>query len=130
LAVPERLENWRPEIRTQGDLALVLQTALDFRGDVLFEKKSGERIEGFVFNLRGGGGATAWVELFPKSGGPKAMLAGEEILRVTFGSYDPAAGRSWETWVKRHQEKKRAQAEGREMGSIEPTPMPMDDPAG
>ena len=46
---------------------------------------------------------------------------------MKFALSDPAAGRSWEDWTKKWDEKKKAQAEGREVGNIEPETMPLED---
>jgi hypothetical protein len=51
----------------------------------------------------------------------------KEIKGLALTGADPAAGRSWETWTKKYQEKKEAQAEGRDIGNIEPEALPLDD---
>jgi hypothetical protein len=44
----------------------------------------------------------------PKEGGGKVSVSYAEIARLAFTGRDTAAGKSWETWVKKYVEKKKA----------------------
>jgi hypothetical protein len=64
---------------------------------------------------------------FDVQGPAPRRLACREIARIALTGADAAAGRSWEIWVRKYEGKKKALAEGRDIGNIEPQPMPLDD---
>ncbi len=51
---------------------------------------------------------TAFVRLFPKDRDEKISIAYSDIARLEFTGRDTAAGKSFETWVKKYKEKKAA----------------------
>ena len=106
----ENLEGWVPPLATEDELRLALEKAFDYRGDVTITRKDGTHLEGYVFDRRADGPALAQcsVGLLPKAGGQKVSVAYADIARVEFTGRDTAAGKSWETWVKKYAEKKRA----------------------
>jgi hypothetical protein len=48
------------------------------------------------------------VRLLPRGGGEKQSIAYADIARLEFTGRDTAEGKSWETWVKKYTERKRA----------------------
>jgi hypothetical protein len=48
------------------------------------------------------------VRLYPKDSSQKVSIAYSEIAALAFSERDPAAGKSWEAWVKKYWEKKAA----------------------
>ena len=107
--VHEKLEGWVPSVVTADELKVALEKAFDFRGDVTITKKDGTVVEGYVFDRRTGQGlADSVVRLFPKDKEEKVAVRYEEIAALAFTGKDTAAGKSWETWVKKYQEKKAA----------------------
>ena len=48
------------------------------------------------------------VRLFPKDKDEKLAIRYEEIAGLAFTGRDTAAGKSWETWLKKYREKKAA----------------------
>ncbi len=105
----EQLEGWVPSLATDDELREVLEKAFDYRGDVTLTLKSGERIEAFVFNrLTGATLAESWVQYFTPSASDKRKLSYAQIARIEFTGKDRAAGKHWEDWVKKYNEKKAA----------------------
>jgi hypothetical protein len=107
--VHEKLEGWVPALASEDEIRSALEKAFDFRGDVTITKKDGSVVEGYIFDRRAGKGlADSIVRLFPKDGDEKVSIAYAEIAGLAFTGKDTAAGKSWETWVKKYQEKKAA----------------------
>lgn len=97
----------------------VLRRAVDFRGDVTVELRSGERIEGFAFDFRARPDGGSEFRLLPSSGAERVAVRFEAIARVAFTGKDAASGKSWENWIRRYAAKKLAG----EAASIECEPL-------
>jgi hypothetical protein len=105
----ENLEGWIPTLATDGELCIALEKAFDYRGDVLFTLKDGSRLEGYIFDRQTGATlADSFVRLFPKDRDEKVAIRYGDIARLEFTGKDTAAGKSFETWVKKYQAKKAA----------------------
>jgi len=106
----ENLEGWVPALAAPDDVRAALEKAFDYRGDVTITRKDGSAVEGYVFDRRADGPALGQcrVRLLPKGGGDRISISYAEIARLEFTGRDTAAGKSWETWVKKYQEKKKA----------------------
>src|SRR4051794_16798429 len=106
----EDLQGWVPTLANDEELRTALEKAFDYRGDVTITRKDGTRIEGYIFDRRaeGVGLAGCFVRLLPKVGDEKTRVSYVDIARLEFTGRDTAAGKSWETWVKKYAEKKRA----------------------
>jgi hypothetical protein len=103
----EQLEGWVPELASDEDLRQAMQKALDYRGDVTLTLKSGERIEAFVFNCKTGPTlAESFLQYFTPNDSEKRKLNYADIASVEFSGKDRAAGKHWEDWVKKYNEKK------------------------
>jgi hypothetical protein len=108
-AAHENLEGWVPALATDDDLREALGKALDYRGDVTLTLKSGERIEAFIFNCHSGATlADSYVQYFSPTAPEKRKVGYAEIARIEFSGKDRAAGKHWEDWVKKYNEKKAA----------------------
>ena len=108
-AAHENLEGWVPALATDDDLRVALGKALDYRGDVTLTLKSGERIEAFIFNCHSGATlADSYVQYFSPTAPEKRKVGYAEIARIEFSGKDRAAGKHWEDWVKKYNEKKAA----------------------
>jgi hypothetical protein len=107
------LEGWVPNLASDDDLRLALEKAFDYRGDVTLTLKSGERIEAFIFNrLTGATLADSMVQYFTPSAPEKRQVSYAEIARIEFSGKDRAAGKQWEDWVKKYNERKAAGEKG------------------
>jgi hypothetical protein len=105
----EDLEGWVPKLATDADLRDALGKALDYRGDVTLTLKSGERIVAFVFNCKSGPTlADSWVQYYTPTAPEKRKVGYAEIASIEFTGKDRAAGKHWEDWVKKYNEKKAA----------------------
>lgn len=107
--VHEKLEGWIPALASDEEKRVALEKAFDYRGDVTITKKDGSTIEGYIFDRRTGKTlADSTVRLFPKDQDEKVSVPYAEIAALAFTGRDTAAGKSWETWVKKYNEKKAA----------------------
>jgi hypothetical protein len=105
----ENLEGWAPALATEEEIRGALEWAFDYRGDVTITKKDGTAVEGYVFDRREGTTLAACaVRLYPKEGQEKVTITYDQIAGLAFTGRDAAAGRSWETWLKKYQERKAA----------------------
>jgi hypothetical protein len=109
----ENLEGWIPELASEDDLRQALEKAFDYRGDVTLTLKSGERVEAYIFNRLGGATlADSYVQYFTPSANDKRKVSYAEIARLEFSGKDRAAGKNWEAWVQKYNEKKAAGEKG------------------
>ena len=105
----ENIEGWIPQLANEEEIRAALEKAFDYRGDVSITLKSGEKIEGYIFDRRTGTSlADSAVRLFPKSGNQKLSISYADIAALAFTGKDTAAGKSWEAWMKKYREKKAA----------------------
>jgi hypothetical protein len=108
--VHENLEGWIPPVATDDEVRQALEKAFDYRGDVTITLKDNTAVEGYIFDRRSDGKSLAdcYVRLFPKDRDEKVKIAYSQIARLVFTGKDTAAGKSFETWVKKYREKKAA----------------------
>lgn len=105
----ENLEGWTAPLTGEPEVLEALEKAFDYRGDVTITLRSGEKIEGYVFDRRRGQSlGESLVRLYPKSGKEKISIAYADIAALAFTGRDTAAGKSWEAWMKKYREKKAA----------------------
>src|SRR5213082_1092282 len=107
----EQLEGWIPELASEAEIAQALEKAFDYRGDVTVTLKNGTKIEGYIFDRVSGTTLSAsFVRILPKNGAGRVKIAYSDIAALVFSGRDPAAGKSWEAWVKKYWEKKESGA--------------------
>lgn len=117
----ENLEGWVPTLAGDEDLRAALEKAFDYRGDVSITTKGGERIEAFIFNRHSGSTlAESYVQYFTPTAPEKRRLGYAEIARLEFSGKDRAAGKQWEDWVRKYNERKAA---GEKNIALEPEPL-------
>jgi len=105
----ERLEGWVPELAREEDVCQALEKAFDYRGDVIITRKDGSKVEGYVFDRRSGKTLSdSFVRVIPSNSREKLSILYSEIAALKFSDRDPAAGRSFEAWVKKYWEKRSA----------------------
>lgn len=105
----ENLEGWIPQFAGEEEIRLALEKAFDYRGDITITLKSGEKVEGYIFDRRTGKSLVdSVVRLYPKSGNQKVSISYADIAALAFTGKDTAAGKSWEAWMQRYREKKAA----------------------
>jgi hypothetical protein len=106
----ENLESWIPPLATDQEIRTALEKAFDYRGDVAITLKDGSKVEGYIFDRRSAGATLAdcVVRLFPKDRNEKVAVRYSDVARLEFTGRDTAAGKSFETWVKKYRERKAA----------------------
>ena len=107
------IEGWVPELANETEVREALEKAFDYRGDVTLTQKDGTKIEGYIFDRVGGATLSAsFVRILPKNGSGRVKIAYSDIAQLAFSGRDPAAGKSWEAWVKKYWEKKEVGGQG------------------
>jgi hypothetical protein len=105
--VHESVEGWVPEVATESELRDALEKAFDFRGDVAITKKDGSKIDGYIFDrVTGATLDNSFVRVMPRDSNQRVKIPYTEIAALAFSGRDPAAGKSWEAWVRKYWEKK------------------------
>ena len=105
----EKLEGWIPELAAEEDVRRALEKAFDYRGDVAITRKDGSKIEGYIFDRRTGRTlADSSVRVIPVGSREKLSIPYSEITALKFSDRDPAAGKSFEAWVRKYWEKRAA----------------------
>ena len=105
----ENLEGWIPPLASDDEIRQALEKAFDYRGDITMTLKSGEKVEGYIFDRRSGKTlADSAVRVYPKTGNQKLTVSYSDIAALAFTGKDTAAGKSWEAWMQRYREKKAA----------------------
>ena len=103
----ESVEGWVPELATESELRGALEKAFDYRGDVAITKKDGSKIDGYIFDrVTGVNLETSFIRVLPRDSNQRVKISYAEIAALAFSGRDPAAGKSWEAWVRKYWEKK------------------------
>ena len=108
--VHENLEGWVPSLASEDEIRTAFEKAFDYRGDLTVTLKSGEKIEGYIFDRKNDGPTLSdcMVRMMPKGRPDKVRIAYSEIAALAFTGKDTAAGKSFAAWVKKYREKKAA----------------------
>lgn len=100
------LQGWNTLLADDASRMDVLEKAFDFRGDVTLTLADGATVSGYIFDRRRAATpAASSVRLLTAAGDDKLTFTYDRIARVEFGR-DTAAGKSFETWIKKYVEKK------------------------
>jgi hypothetical protein len=117
----EQLEGWIPELATEEELRIALEKAFDYRGDIKLTLKDGRVVEGYIFDRRSAATLTdSAVRVIPAKERTKLSISYADIAALAFTGRDTAAGKSFEAWMRKYNEKKAAGEKG--IG-IEPEPL-------
>lgn len=95
---------------TDAERCQAVDVAFDYRGDVTLDLASGETITGYIFN-RDSSAAPPILQLFPKDQPGARVIPYAEVMTIAFTGEDTASGKSWETWVKKKESERKAEAE-------------------
>jgi hypothetical protein len=105
----QTLQGWIPPLASEAEIRAALEKAFDYRGDVTLTLKDDTKIEGYLFDRRTAPTlADCSVWLFPKDRDEKVQVSYADIARLEFSGKDTAHGKSFETWIKKYNEKKAA----------------------
>jgi hypothetical protein len=109
----EQLEGWIPELATEEELRVALEKAFDYRGDIKLTLKDGRIVEGYVFDRRSAATLTdSAVRVIPAKERAKLSISYADIAALAFTGRDTAAGKSFEAWMRKYNEKKAAGEKG------------------
>ncbi len=105
----EDLQGSIPSLATDEEKHDAFEKAFDYRGDVTLTLHDGRVINGYVFDRRTGASlAESVVRIIPAAERAKLSIPYSDIAGLTFSGRDTAAGKSFEAWVKKYNEKKAA----------------------
>jgi len=95
---------------TEAEVVAAIDLAFGYRGDVTLTLRNGSKVEGYVFDRRSVGKTLAdcTVRMFPKDRDEKVTICYAAIARIEFTGRDTAAGKSFETWMRKFHERKAA----------------------
>jgi len=103
------LEGLIPELASAEQVREALEKAFDYRGDVTLTLKNGNRVTGYIFDRRSGRSLQdSIVRLIEAGSERKSAIVYADIAGLAFSGRDPAAGKSWEAWVRKYWEKRTA----------------------
>ena len=101
-AAPQGLE---VDASDERQLRHAIELAFHYRGDVTIVRRSnGESIEGYLFD-RDVRSEPGLVRIMPVTGG-RVTVPLDDIDRLIFSGRDTAAGKSFETWLRKYVERK------------------------
>jgi hypothetical protein len=107
--VHEKLEGWIPSFASEDEIRTALEKAFDYRGDLTLTLKSGEKIEGYLYDRKVGKTLDdSLARIMPKDKPGRMNVRYSDIAALAFTGKDTAAGKSFEAWVKKYTEKKAA----------------------
>ncbi len=106
--VHENLEGYVPSLASPDEIRDAFDKAFDYRGDLTITLKTGDSVEGYVFDRRAESAdlSQCVVRMFPKNSAEKMSIRYSDIAALSFTGKDSAAGKSFEAWVKKYNEKK------------------------
>jgi hypothetical protein len=96
-------------LSTDEERNAAFEQAFDYRGDVTLELRSGERIEGYLFNREPTGNPPC-VSLLLKGSDQPRLVAYNEIAKLVFSGKDAADGKSYEAWKAKKKAERDAEA--------------------
>lgn len=90
-------------------LNCAIDEAFDYRGDVTITLSNGQIIEGYIFDKSTGQTlAKSYIRILPTNGDDRVTIPYEDINILKFTGRDTAAGKSFDTWIKKYITKKQA----------------------
>ena len=118
----ENLEGYVPSLATSDEIHEAFDKAFDYRGDLTITLRTGDKMEGYVFDRRAETAdlSQCVVRMFPKNSAEKMSIRYSDIAALAFTGKDSAAGKSFDAWVKKYNEKK---ARGEKNIGIEAEPL-------
>jgi hypothetical protein len=103
------LEGLTPMMTGEAEVRWAVEQAFGYRGDVTITLKDGSVREGYIFDRHAPASfAECRLRLIPKDSSEKISIAYDQLASLAFTGRDTAAGKSFETWVKKYREKKAA----------------------
>ena len=86
-----------------------LEEAFDYRGDITLTLTDGAVVKGYIFDRRTGDSLhDSQLRLLPEASDEKVTVRYDMIDRIEFTGRDTAAGKSFDTWIRKYVAKKLA----------------------
>ena len=106
----QTLQGWQPSLGNDDDLYDALEKAFDYRGDITITLRDGDVHEGYMFDrqIDQSNLGNSRLRLMPAQGTDMLTAHYRDITQLKFTGRDTAAGKSFETWVRKYNEKKAA----------------------
>src|SRR5437868_12018505 len=106
----ENLEGWIPALANEGEIREALEKAFEYLGDLTVTLKSGQKLEGYLFDRRNDGASLSecYARMIPKGSREKIRIAYSDVAALAFTGKDTAAGKSFAAWVRKYNKKKAA----------------------
>ncbi len=105
----ENLHGWVANLGSEAEIRDALEKAFDYRGDVTLTRRDGSTIEGYLFDRQVGASlAESFVRILPAKQASRVRVSYAEISSLAFTGKDTAAGKSFESWIKKYWAKKAA----------------------
>lgn len=93
---------------TDDELQEAIDIAFDYRGDVTLHFRDGTSLECFVGNRSP---ASRQIICFVKNEDAPRTYSYDDIVAVDLSGEDPADGKSWEAWMQKKADQRKAEAE-------------------
>ena len=105
----ENLQGAIWDLASDSEIRQGLEKAFDYRGDVTITRRDGSIISGYVFDRRTSASLEhSVVRIIPAGSNKRISVSYSDIAGLAFTGRDTAAGKSWEAWMRKYQEKKAA----------------------
>ena len=105
----EELQGSVPSLATDEERRVAFEKAFDYRGDVTLTLRDGSIVSGYIFDRRTAETLErSAVRVIPADRRTKLTIPYSNIAALSFSGRDTAAGKSFEAWVKKYNEKKAA----------------------
>jgi hypothetical protein len=107
---PDSLQGTTFTFQNDADRIEAIDKAFDYRGDVTLTLTNGQTIEGYIFNRE----ATAkppCIQVFLKGQEDAHVIPYSDITSIAFTGRDTADGKSWDAWVNKKEDERKAEAD-------------------
>ena len=100
----------------------MIEEAFHYRGDVTVHVRSGERVEGYIFNRHSDAGSP-YLQMYIEGHSAPRHIPYSKIVAVRLTGENTASGGDWEAWIKkkeseRQMESARIEAAARARGHL------------
>ena len=118
----ENLEGYVPSLGSERELRDALEKALCYRGDITLRTRGGTVITGSLFDRSAESAdlGQCHIRVLTSADARRLSIRYGDIVHLEFTGKDAAAGKSFQTWLKKCEEKKAA---GEKNIRIEPEPL-------
>jgi hypothetical protein len=106
----QSLEGNRPPMENDAQVREAVELAFNYRGDVTIALRDGRILDGYIYDRNADAEklADCRLRLIPSNSSDRINVSYADLACLTFSGRDTAAGKSFETWVKKYNEKKAA----------------------